>query len=98
LVRSEQAASYHRSSPPEVLARPVSWSVLVHRLVASHAGAEIGTAIFVSVLRVVFIAPGAIAKYLLFSVVARLDNLFMLVSRGSFLWCIAFHVFFFISL
>lgn len=75
-----------------MIASPVSWGVLIHFLVTPHSSAEIFSTFWIFMLPVIFVVSVAIPDNFFFSVVARLNDEFMGVSRWSFLWLVALHV------
>ena len=97
-VRNEQLVSYHGSLRPEAGTGPVFGCVFVHRLIATHASAEVGPAVFVVMLGVVFETAPTISYDLLLPVVARLYNPLMCVSGRSLLWLVASHLIFLVTM
>ena len=75
-----------------MIASPVSWGVLVHFLVTSHSSAKIFSAFWIFMLPVIFVVSVAIPNNFLFSVMARLNDEFVGVSRRSLLRLVALHV------
>jgi len=74
------------------MAGPVFGRVLIRYFVTPHPRPEIFSAIFVVVLRVIFVPSAPVANYLFYAIVAAFDYLLMRIARGSLLWAVALHV------
>ena len=74
------------------MAGPVFGRVLISYFVTPHPRSEVFPAIFIMMLRIVFISPATVADYFFYAIVAAFNHFFMRVARWCFLGAVALEV------